>query len=281
MAEGNGPGRITSSGLAFAALMVILIGLSIWLFMARPWWFPSLASVHGTDVDGVFSWVLIVTGVAFVVTQGLLGYFVARYGTQGKEKAGYWHDNPKAEFFLLTGTAIILVILVFMGQKAWIKFYFTAPPANAVEVHITGQQFGWYFHYPGADGKFGKTDLTMVGTSSASEQIGLDEKDPAAKDDVVTTIMHLPVNKPVVLKIRSKDVIHSFFLPNFRVKQDAVPGLAVQIGFTPDKAGEYEIACAELCGANHYKMRSLITIDKSDEDFQAWLKKQLAGQTGD
>src|SRR5436190_18214302 len=159
MAEGNGPGRITSSGLAFAGLMALLIIISLWLFMAQPWWFPTLASVHGADVDLVFKWVLIVSGIAFVGTQGLLGYFVMRYGTNGKEKAGYWHDNPKAEFFLLTGTAVILVVLVFMGQRIWLKFYFSDQPKDAVEVSITGQQFQWNIHYPGDDGKFGKTSM--------------------------------------------------------------------------------------------------------------------------
>jgi len=278
MAEGNGPGRITSSGLAFAGLMALLIIITLWLFIAQPWWFPTLASVHGADVDAVFTAVLIATGVAFVITQGLLGYFVFRYGDRGKERAGYWHDNPKAEFFLLTGTAIILVILVFMGQRVWLKFYFSDQPKDALQVQVTAQQFLWTFHYPGADGKFGKTDLTLV---SSTNQIGLDEKDPASKDDIVSGVLHLIANKAVIVQLRSKDVIHSFFLPNLRVKQDAVPGLAVQITFTPDKAGEYEIACAELCGANHYKMRSFLTVDASEQEFNNWQKKILSEQNGD
>jgi len=222
MAEENGPGRVTSSGLLFAASMLILIVLSLWLFGAQPWWFPTLASIHGAEFDSVFYAVLVVTGIAFIITQGMLGYFVLRYGEKGKEKAGYWHDNPKAEFFLLTGTAVILVVLVFMGQSAWIRFYFSDEPQDALQVQITAQQFMWTFHYPGADGKFGRTDLTQV---SSTNQIGLVEDDPAAKDDIVSTNqMHIPINKPVTVHLRSKDVIHSFFLPNLREKQDAVPG---------------------------------------------------------
>jgi cytochrome c oxidase subunit 2 len=279
MAEGRGPGRITSSGVAMGLLLAILCIVSLWLFIAKPFWFPKLTSVHGAEIDGVFNAVLIVTGIAFVITQGLLGYFVARYGSRGSEHADYWHDNPKAEFFLLTGTAIILVILVFMGQKVWLKYYFSGLPENALTVQVTGQQFQWNFHYAGADGKFGKTDLRLVGPTNF---IGLDENDPDAKDDIVTIgDMHIPMNKPIVVRLRSKDVIHSFFLPNFRVKQDAVPGLSIEVPFTPDTAGSWEIACAELCGNNHFKMKGKITVDASDADFEKWMKEQLAARTGD
>ena len=279
MADGKGPGRITSSGLAFGALMAILIVVSLWLFVGKPWWFPTLASVHGAEIDGVFTAVLVVTGIAFVVTQALLGYFVARYGSAGAEKADYWHDNPKGEFFLLTGTALILVVLVFMGQRVWLKYYFSGLPENAVTVQVTAQQFQWHFHYPGADGKFGKIDLNLVGPANL---IGLDEKDPASKDDIVSTgEMHVPVNKPVIVRLRSKDVIHSFHLPFQRVKQDAVPGLAIEVTFTPNRADTFEIACAELCGNNHYKMKGMLTVDASEADFEAWLKMKLSDRTGD
>ena len=273
MADGKGPGRITTSGLFFGALMALLIIISLWLFIAQPWWFPTLASVHGAEIDSVFNAVLIVTGIAFVVTQALLGYFVARYGSAGNEKADYWHDNPKGEFFLLTGTALILVVLVFMGQRVWINYYLSGLPENAMTVQVTAQQFQWNFHYPGADGMFGKTDLRLV---SPTNFIGLDDKDAASKDDVVTVNeMHVPVNKPVIVRLRSRDVIHSFHLPNQRVKQDAVPGLAIEVSFTPNLAGEYEIACAELCGNQHYTMDAKLTVDASEADFDNWLKTKL------
>jgi cytochrome c oxidase subunit 2 len=223
--------------------------------------------------------VLIVTGIAFVITQGLLGYFVARYGASGNEKADYWHDNPKGEFFLLTGTAVILVVLVFMGQKVWVKFFFSPLPENAVTVQVTAQQFQWNFHYPGADGKFGRTDLTLV---SSSNFIGLDESDAASKDDIVTVNeMHVPVNRPVIVLLRSKDVIHSFFLPNHRVKFDAVPGMGIQIAFTPNLAGQYPLACAELCGAQHYTMDGFVTVDASEGEYESWLQLKLKERTGD
>ena len=279
MADGKGPGRITKSGLGFAALMAVLIVITLWLFMAKPWWFPTLASVHGAEMDSVFTVVLVVSGIAFVVTQGLLGYFVARYGAAGNEKADYWHDSPKGEFFLLTGTALILVVLVFMGQVAWVNYYFSGLPQNAVTVQVTAQQFSWYFHYPGADGKFGPTDLRLA---TSTNQIGLVEDDEASKDDIVSERdMHVPVNKPVIVRLRSKDVIHSFHLPYQRVKQDAVPGLAIEVAFTPNLADSFEIACAELCGNQHYKMKGMLTVDASEADFEAWLKTKLSERTGD
>src|SRR5215467_14576314 len=151
MADGSGPGRITLNGIAFAVLMLILIVVSLWLFIARPWWFPDLASVRGADIDSVFMAVLIVTGIAFVGVQGVLGYFVARYGSQGTERAGYWHDNPKAEAGLLIGTAVILTVLVFMGQRVWASIYFADEPTNATDIRVTGEQFSWTFQYPGPD----------------------------------------------------------------------------------------------------------------------------------
>jgi cytochrome c oxidase subunit 2 len=281
MADGNGPGRMTRSGLALGALLAVLIIVSLWLFIAQPWWFPALASVHGAEVDRVFMAVLIATGIAFVVTQGLLGYFVARYGAQGKERAGYWHDNPKAEGILLTITAVILVVLVIMGQRAWYNIYFSNMPEDATIVQVTGQQFAWNIHYAGADGVFGRTEPGLI---DSVNKIGLDESDPASKDDIVTeNELHAPVNKPVILRLRSKDVIHSFFLPNFRVKQDAVPGMLIQIWFTPNVAGTYPIACAELCGNQHFRMgrNDGLTVDNSEEEFNNWLKTKLSERTGD
>src|SRR5712671_2665991 len=279
MADGNGPGRISVAGLAFAALMLVLILVSIWLFIARPWWFPELASVRGGEIDGDFSAVLIVTGIAFIGVQGTLGYFVARYGTRGTERAGYWHDNPKAEAGLLIGTAVIMTVLVFMGQRVWANIYFTDAPPGTLEVQVTGQQFAWKFHYAGPDGVFGRTDPKLI-SQDDSNPIGLDRRDPAAKDDVIAVEMHAVVNQPVKVRLRSKDVIHSFFLPRMRYKQDAVPGMAILIWYTPTQTGKFEIACAELCGNGHYRMRAFLFVEKTEQDLNNWLKQQLAEQAG-
>ncbi len=272
MADGTGPGRVTLSGVVLAGLILILIVASLYLFIAQPYWFPTLASEHGGRIDSLFMAVLVVSGIAFVLVQGALGLFVARYGSNGNERAAYWHDNPKAEAILLITTAVILTILVFMGQRVWASIYFADEPANATIIEVTGEQFFWTFHYPGQDGQFGRTDTKLI---TSTNNIGLDkEGDPSAKDDVVSqNQMHVPVGKPVRVRLRSKDVIHSFFLPNFRMKQDAVPGMNIEVWFTPTKAGAYEIACAELCGIAHYRMRGFLTVDPSQDDFNKWLEE--------
>jgi len=277
MADGAGPGRITTSGVVFAVLLLVLIVVSLYFFIAQPYWFPAIASEHGARIDSLFMAVLVVSGIAFVLVQGALGYFVARYGSNGTERAAYWHDNPKAEAFLLILTAVILTVLVFFGQRVWASIYFADEPANATIIEITGEQFAWNFHYAGPDGQFGRTDTKLI---TAANTIGLDrEGDPAAKDDLLSVgIMHAPVGKPVRVRLRSKDVTHSFFLPNLRVKQDAVPGMGIEIWFTPTKAGQYEVACAELCGIGHYRMKAALTVDPSEDAFNSWLAEATKQQ---
>jgi cytochrome c oxidase subunit 2 len=276
MADGTGPGRITLSGVVLAGLLLILIIASLYLFIAQPYWFPTLASEHGGRIDSLFMAVLVVSGIAFVLVQGALGYFVARYGESRGEKAAYWHDNPKAEAFLLIMTAVILTVLVFMGQRVWASIYFADAPQNATIVDVTAEQFQWNFHYPGPDGQFGRKDTKLI---TGTNGLGLDRTDPAAKDDVVTiNQLHAVVGKPVRVRLHSKDVIHSFFLPNFRMKQDAVPGMGIEVWFTPTKAGQYEIACAELCGLGHYRMRAFLTVEPSQDAFNKWLEEAAKQQ---
>jgi cytochrome c oxidase subunit II len=140
---------------------------------------------------------------------------------------------------------------------------------------VTGQQFAWNVRYPGPDGKFGRTRPDKVDDSMAN-YIGLDDTDPAGQDDItVQNIMAIPVNRPIKLIVRSRDVLHSFFVPGLRVKQDAVPGMGIPVHFTATKVGEYEVACAELCGMQHYKMRARFLI-MTDADFDRWLKSRAA-----
>jgi cytochrome c oxidase subunit 2 len=274
MAEGTGPGRITTQGILFGVSMVVLIIASLYFFIAQPFWFPTLASAHGGSIDQVFMAVLIVSGIAFVVVQAMLGYFVARYGTAGTEKASYWHDNPKAEAFLLIGTAVILTVLVFMGQRVWANIYFSDKPPDALVVDVRAQQFNWNFRYAGADGAFGKTDPKFI---TGTDAFGIDPNDPAGKDDIQSVgQLHIVNKKPVLFRIGSNDVIHSFFLPNFRLKQDAVPGMKIEIWFTPDTdqfgADHFEIACAELCGLGHYKMGGRLTVDPDEATLNKFLQ---------
>jgi cytochrome c oxidase subunit 2 len=158
-------------------------------------------------------------------------------------------------------------------------------PNEALQVEVTPEQFAWNIHYAGPDGVFGKTDIKLIDLQS--NPLGLDKSDPAAKDDVTTVNqLYVPVNKPIIVRLKSKDVIHSFNVPEFRVKQDAVPGLTIPIWFVPNittaemrtRTGkpefQYEIACAQLCGLGHYRMRGFVNV-LTAEEFQKWLDEQV------
>jgi cytochrome c oxidase subunit 2 len=151
------------------------------------------------------------------------------------------------------------------------KLYATAPPSEAIVVEVTGEQFTWNIRYPGRDGIFGRNDPYLI---KDDNPLGLDNRDPAASDDIVEpALLRLPVNKPVRVLLRSKDTLHSFFLPHFRIKQDLVPGMTIEVWFVPTQPGEYEIACAELCGLGHYTMRGLVRV-LPQEQFDQWLNEQ-------
>ena len=278
MANGSGTGRMTAPGVVFGGLLLVLIVVSIWLFMADQFWFTPVASEHGVAVDRLFTMILIVTGIAFIVVQGLLGWFVARYGANGEERALYWHDNPKVEFILIAFTAVTLTVLVFIGLNVWSDIYLADAPEDAQIVEITGQQFQWVIRYPGPDGELGTT-FNPESIDNINNFIGLDRNDPAGADDIMTlNLLHLVVGEPVLLTIRSTDVIHSFHVPQFRVKQDAVPGLGIELWFTPTVAGEFEIACAELCGLNHFTMKGMVTVHEDQAGLDQFLEEQLEFQ---
>jgi cytochrome c oxidase subunit 2 len=278
MANGSGTGRLTAPGVVLGGMLLVLILVSIWLFMSDRFWFPPLASEHGGAVDRVFVAVLIATGIAFIAVQGLLAWFVVRYGESGEERASYWHDNPKAEALLIGVTAVTLTVLVFMGQRVWADIYFADRPEDALLVEVTGQQFQWQIRYTGPDGEFGTTfDPDHI--DGVVNFIGLDRADPAGADDILTAgALHVVRGQPVRAILRSTDVIHAFHIPQLRVKQDAVPGLGIEIWFTPTVVGEYEIACAELCGLNHFAMRGFLTVHEDQAGLDQWLEEQLAFQ---
>jgi cytochrome c oxidase subunit 2 len=196
--------------------------------------------------------------------------------TGSPRKVAYSHGNTTLELIWTTLTAVLFIGLNLMGTKIWAAERFDPPGKDAVKVEVTAMQFAWYFRYPGPDGNYGKTSFDNMDPSAGNEAaIGLETNDPAAKDDVVTGTMFVPVNRQVDLSLRAVDVIHSFFVPAFRFKQDAVPGLVIHMHFTPTEVGDYEIACAELCGLGHYKMHGMVKV-VSQEDFDKWIAAREA-----
>jgi cytochrome c oxidase subunit 2 len=244
-------------GLLFGLATVVLVVVATWLFATRSW-LPSLASNRGA-IDRSMWWTLVVTGVVFIVTNLLLAWFAYRYQAREGTAAAYWHDNSRLEWTWTLVTAGIMLVFTVNALSLWAQV--TGPaPAGALVVEVTGQQFAWNVRYPGKDGIFGRTDPKQVDTA-AFNFIGLDRSDPNAADDLMLqNQLFLPEGQPVRVRLRSLDVIHSFFLPNFRVKQDAMPGMTSETWFVPTKAGTYEIACAEHCGLGHYRMRGTVTV---------------------
>ena len=220
-----------------------------WAAQAARIWLPETASTVAPAIDRVFGIVLAITGAAFVLVQVTLVWFLLRYRRRPGVAAGYTHGNTVVEIIWTIIPALILVWLTFQSQRVWATIH-RLPDAPDLEVEITGEQFVWNIRYAGPDGAF-KTA------------------------DDITTInqLHLPVQQTAVLHLTSKDVIHSFFVPQFRVKRDAVPGFTSRLWITPTRAGHYEIACAELCGLGHYRMRGFLVLEPP-EAFDAWLQTQ-------
>jgi cytochrome c oxidase subunit 2 len=203
-----------------------------------------------------------------------LGYVVFRFGRRGDERAEYSHGSGKLEATWTIATAVVFITLAVFSQIIWAKVHLKESPADAVKIEVVAQQFQFNFRYPGPDGAFGRTEPKFINDSSLN-YVGLDPADAAGKDDVQTTTLVVPVGWPVELTMRSKDVIHSLFVPALRFKQDTVPGLSIKMHFTANKVGRYEIPCAELCGQLHYNMKSfLLVLPKEDYEAIAALQEE-------
>jgi cytochrome c oxidase subunit 2 len=258
-------------GKITGVLMFILAIVSVLLFVGQKllfgsvlWWFPEGISEHASAIDAQFMRTLWVVGISFTAAQFALGYVVIRFGRKGDERAVYSHGSNKLEITWTTVTAAVFVILAIMGQRVWANLHLNAAADNSAKIEVVAQQFQWNFHYSGADGVFGKTEARYI-DDSALNFVGLDPTDAAGKDDAQVGSLVIPANRPVELTLRSKDVIHSFFVPALRFKQDTVPGMAIKVHFTATKEGKYEIPCAELCGNLHHNMKSNMIVIPSDE----------------
>ncbi len=265
-------------GLMLLVVIWLITLVSTYIFIAKWWWLPVGASSAAAAIDHHFTVTFILMGVVFVAAQLALGYLVWSYRDRGSApgKESYSHGNTKLEIVWTVLTTVLFVGMNLASSSIWASERFRQAEANAVHVEVTGMQFAWYFRYPGPDGKFGVTKPELEDASAGGEAaLGMDPKDPASKDDVVSGVMVVPVNREIEVILRSHDVIHSFFVPQMRFKQDAVPGLAIHMHFTPIQTGEFEIACAELCGLGHYKMHGFVKV-VSQEEFDKWLAAREA-----
>jgi len=252
-------------GRALAVIIWILTLGSVSLFFVKKWWFPTSISEHAPAIDRQFMLTIIVVGLSFTAAQIGLGYMVWKYRDRGqKDRALYSHGSNRLEVVWTIVTAVIFIGLGIMGQSVWASLHFNKAPAGAFKVEVVAQQFQWNFHYTGKDGVLGRTEPSLI-DDSALNFIGLDETDPNAKDDQTHSVIAIPQGQPVELILRAKDVTHNFWVPQLRFKQDLVPGMAISVHFTAITPGKYELACAELCGQLHFKMRSFMLVLPMDE----------------
>lgn len=238
---------------------------------------PERASAHAGDIDFMMALVHWLMLLLFVGWGIYFIYVLIRFRSKRQPVASY--DGAVGKYSKYHETAVVLaetVLLVGFAFPLWGQLKNDFPEADsAMEVRVIAEQFAWNIHYPGEDGIFGKTAPELI--DLVSNPIGLDASDPAAADDITTlNELHLPVNQSVIVTLTSKDVIHSFSVPAMRIKQDAIPGLSIPIWFRPTKSGEYEIACAQLCGLSHYRMRGFITVEPQEE-LDAWLQELRDG----
>lgn len=236
-------------------------------------WLPPQASAHAGEIDLVLTLVHWLMLVLFIGWGTYFVWVLIRF-REGAKPA----PETQGRMALWTEIGVVVAegaLLVGIALPIWFRQTSASsnPDAAAVTIRVVAEQFAWNIHYPGADGRFGETRAGLV---TASNPVGLDRTSPFGADDIVTLDdMHLPVNRPVVIQLSSKDVIHSFGVPAMRVKVDATPGLLSPVWFTPTQAGRFDIACSQLCGLGHYRMKGTITVE-SDEEYREFLAAEAA-----
>lgn len=263
--------------LEVLALVLLFLGITILTvvgFVSRDW-LPTPASEHAAGVDEVIRYLLITTGAILVIGHVALVAFLWRYGRG--QATGSPQTSARAErwwsLLPVIGMALIAEVGVLVkGLPVWNKVYGPVP-ADALVVEVTAKQFEWISRYPGKDATFGRTDPTLI--RGQENRAGLDKEDPHAVDDLVfRNVLHVPEGRTIHVRLRSRDVLHSFSVPAFRIKQDVVPGIVGRAMFVPIRPGRYEIGCAELCGLGHYRMRGAVVVH-SPEEYEQWLQDQV------
>ncbi len=255
--------------IAFVLFLVVVgtLVFHIW----SPWWLTPLAS-NWSGMDETLLLTFWVTGGVFMAVGLFMVYCVWRYRYQKDRKSEYKPEDKKLEFHLTWITAVGVVALLAPGLIVWNKF--VTVPENAVKVEVMAYQWGWNYRLAGEDGILGKTSIQNI---SDDNPYGLDLDDPNGKDDLLVedADLHLQIDKPVKVLLRSIDVLHNFYVPEFRAKMDMVPGMITFYWFTPTKTGEYEILCAELCGTGHYAMLGTVVVEE-ESDYSNWLARQAS-----
>ena len=249
-------------------LILVAVGTLAFHFLS-PWWWTPIASNWGY-IDDTILITFWVTGVVFIAIMLFMAYCVWRYRYKEGRRAAYEPENKKLELWLTGLTTVGVVVMLTPGLFVWNQF--VTVPEGAAEFEVVGQQWQWSFRFPGKDGVLGTSDVRKI---SDENPFGLDPDDPNGKDDVLVEgdELHLPLDQPVKVLLRSIDVLHDFYVPQFRAKMDLVPGQVTYFWFTPIRTGTFDILCFELCGVGHYAMRGKVVVEE-ESAFKAWLQKQ-------
>lgn len=265
------------------ALVWLVTAVTVALFGMRRWWLPEAISAHARNWDAQFGLTMWVVGGVFVAAQLALGWVILRYRSAAAREdatllpaAGAEATtavNNRLELMWTTAAAVVFVGLAALSTSIWAGVHVDQAPAHALKIEAVAKQFAWNFRYAGADGRFGRTRPELISDANGNP-FGLDDTDPAGRDDITVAQLRVPAGAPVVLSLQSRDVIHNFFVRELRIKQDLVPGMVIPFHFTAEKPGAYEVACSELCGLGHHQMRTqLIVLGK--EDFAKWQREML------
>jgi cytochrome c oxidase subunit 2 len=276
--------RFSANYFAPRFFVLVMLGMGILLVFHiindTPKLLPGSASEHGIDIDLLIIITTAITGLAFVAVQAVLTYYTFKYRTRPGAKALYYPDNHKLEMLWTVIPAIGLAGMIIPGLKYWDNYSYPEHDAQTVHMEVVAEQFRWSIHYPGADGELGKGDYRQI---SAENPLGLDSLDTNAPDDFTADTIVVPVGRQVHVRLRSKDVLHGFYLPHFRTNIYAVPGMPTEVTFKPLLTTEqarqqygradfdYELACTQICGPSHYNMRRVVRVVTSEE-YEAWFK---------
>ena len=253
-----------------AIIIVMIIVASVAFHFWSPWWWTPVASNWG-GMDDTIILTFWVTGAVFIAVCLFMAYCTWRYRYQKDRKAEYKPEDKKLEFHLTWLTTLGVVVMLAPGLVVWHKY--VNVPKEALNVEVVAYQWGWKYRLPGEDGILGKTEIKLV---SSENPFGLNLDDPNGKDDLLVDDgdLHLQINKPVKFLLRSLDVLHNFYVPQFRGKMDMVPGLVTFYWLTPTRTGDFEVLCAEFCGTGHYAMRGRVFVDE-EKKYHQWLAQQI------
>ena len=260
---------MNKEGMVVALLLALVAAGSVLFHFLSPWWWTPIAS-NWSYIDNTLIITFWITGAVFTAVVLFTAYCVFRFRHQEGRRAAYEPENKKLEWWLTIVTGLGVAAMLAPGLFVWNQF--VTVPAEATEFEVVGQQWQWSFRLPGKDGRLGTSDTRNVSSDNA---LGLNLHDPNGQDDIVIEgdDLHLPLGKPVKVLLRSIDVLHDFYVPEFRAKMDMVPGLVTYFWFIPTRTGTFEALCFELCGVGHPNMRGKVVVE-NESDYQAWLQKQ-------